>query len=528
MLKTKYALSAFCMLVAMTMATSAFAQGVFSVSSSIEPRARMNGQTEAAGGITLSLESGTITGADEEGIVVINYGTTITNVVGTMAQAEAGMSVITVDICGESGAEGMGGNIVRSGSALTITVDGDAGTGQGCNNAETINVEGVRLAIAGQGLTGVAANITSSGDVRLGSGANEVTVINSVVDELVDGGVTSDTVTLIRHTAAPEDNAYFKLLIEENAVDSFNGAALNLDFSGIGAGMSVTIDAWVTTKDDLDDLEPVDFVIVDDDPDTVGAGNDESAGNVLSNSQLALSGGDMTDTLTQRLTAMSTEAQVLMDLGNVFAEDDEDTTDVNEMTEVMGGSLSDTEIDVVVIRGKISVDTNPRSPNRVSLPLGDLDISATVDVGPTGPATYSQFHRGARPIPRFASDVTAAVTVIDVESDKTELVAPYALANGVFDTGFAISNMTTKPGQSGAITFTLYQTGEEPVTYTTSDMLDAGGTMAILLSEILLESEGVETFQGYVEITTDFTGADGIAYISDWAAFSATATLKVK
>ena len=61
-------------------------------------------------------------------------------------------------------------------------------------------MSGVRLAIAGQGLTGVAANITSSGDVRLGSGANEVTVINSIVDELVDGGVTAGAVTLIRHT----------------------------------------------------------------------------------------------------------------------------------------------------------------------------------------------------------------------------------------------------------------------------------------------------------------------------------------
>ncbi len=50
MLKTKYLLSALCMLVAMTMATSAFAQGIFSVSSSIEPRARMNGHTETGRG----------------------------------------------------------------------------------------------------------------------------------------------------------------------------------------------------------------------------------------------------------------------------------------------------------------------------------------------------------------------------------------------------------------------------------------------------------------------------------------------
>ena len=54
MLKTKYALSALGLLVAMTMATDALAQGVFSVSSSIVPRARANGHTELAGGVTLA------------------------------------------------------------------------------------------------------------------------------------------------------------------------------------------------------------------------------------------------------------------------------------------------------------------------------------------------------------------------------------------------------------------------------------------------------------------------------------------
>ncbi len=311
MLKTKHMLSALCMLVAMTMATSAFAQGVFSVSSSIEPRARMNGQTEAAGGITLSLESGTITGT-ESGTVNINYGTTITNAIGA-----ADMNGIVIDICT---VDGDADNTTISGSTITIQVDT-------CNADQSIDVSGVRLAIAGQGLTSVAANITSSGDVRLGSGANEVTVVNSIVDELVDGGVTSDTVTLIRHTAAPSDNVYFKLLIEENAVDSFEGAVLNLDFSGLGAGMSVTIDAWVTTKEDLDDLKPVEFVIVDDDDTTQGEGMDESAGNVLIEQSVGLVGrrkGPMdSDMLTQTLTAMSTEAQVLMGLGDVFADLDD-------------------------------------------------------------------------------------------------------------------------------------------------------------------------------------------------------------
>ena len=77
MLKTKYALSALGLLVAMTMATDALAQGVFSVSSSIVPRARANGHTELAGGVTLA-RAASPTG-DAGGTVTIDYGVAITN-----------------------------------------------------------------------------------------------------------------------------------------------------------------------------------------------------------------------------------------------------------------------------------------------------------------------------------------------------------------------------------------------------------------------------------------------------------------
>ena len=49
MSKYRYALSAWYALGVMTMATPAFAQGVFSVGNSVEPRARRHGQTELAG-----------------------------------------------------------------------------------------------------------------------------------------------------------------------------------------------------------------------------------------------------------------------------------------------------------------------------------------------------------------------------------------------------------------------------------------------------------------------------------------------
>ena len=35
-------------------------------------------------------------------------------------------------------------------------------------------------------------------------------------------------------------------------------------------------------------------------------------------------------------------------------------------------------------------------------------------------------------------------------------------------------------------------------------------------------------FVGYVKITTDFTGADGIVYITNWDGFTATVPLKAE
>ena len=149
-------------------------------------------------------------------------------------------------------------------NTITVTVGAEE-----CDGADdAIDVSGVRLSLAGSGQTGIVATVSSTGGVRLPSGSNQVSVINSIVDELVDSGVTAKPLTLIRHTGSPEDGVLFKLLIQENAVDSFEGAALDLDFSGIGTGMTITLDAWVSTKDKLGELTPVAFVLVPDDPAT--------------------------------------------------------------------------------------------------------------------------------------------------------------------------------------------------------------------------------------------------------------------
>ena len=59
-MKLRFAPSALVFLVVMTMATGAFAQGIFTVSAGRAERGRSNGYAEEAGGITLFLTNGDI------------------------------------------------------------------------------------------------------------------------------------------------------------------------------------------------------------------------------------------------------------------------------------------------------------------------------------------------------------------------------------------------------------------------------------------------------------------------------------
>ena len=223
------------------------------------------------------------------------------------------------------------------------------------------------------------------------------------------------------------------------------------------------------------------------------------------------------------ITAEDNEAVVMLSLGLKAS------TIPPRLDETMLGGMLSTGIDKVTVRGHITFDGD------VELPLvGDIEIQVSVDVGPIGNAFASGGRVISDPAVRFASDETTPLTVIEVTSDQTTLVAPYAVYDGTFDTGFAISNMNTKSDQSGTITFELWADGNM-VEYTTSSsspgsaltngLLESGTTYTVLLSDLLMET-GSGLFRGYVKIITDFTGGDGIAYISDWAAFSATATLK--
>ena len=497
------------LLMVLTMAPSAFAQEesiTFQVSSGAT-QGRMNGHTELAGGITLARTSGSLSAndadTDPDGTVVIDYGVPITNAFDTDSDGVVGIdNNIMVIICGDPGTAT---NTTVDGNVLTLTIADD----EDCSEQSSINVGGVRLSLVGSGLSSVAATVTTTGKIRLLGGANTVTVMNSVVDELTDEGIdVAKGLTLVRHTGELDDDSAdkdpkgkFKLLIMENTVRAFDGAQINLDFSGIPDDVEVTIDAWVAKASDL---EEDDFVV----DQTLNQAGDADAADVdLENDQLSINSAG---TLLAVITSEDNKASVLTE--RIMIETDNTDTDIDE--EHTGGMFTG-ERDVVIVLGRID-----GADEDELLPL-NLDIQVTVDVGPIGVASPKGDQSIS--IPRFASDKTTAVTVIESTSAQTVMKVAYVVREGMFDTGIAVSNMTAE--EAGEVRFALYMNGQE-MTYSHPTMMMPQTTMSILLSEVLRALEHTGGFRGYMIITADFTEADAGIFITDFGGFTSGATVR--
>ena len=501
-MKARSAFSALALLVVMTMATGAFAQGTFRVSSGIEPRGRMNGHAEEAGGISLFLLNGAVR-TGEDATVVIDYGVPITNAVATTA-TDSNPSPIRVNICDLNNsvtatqAEAVA---VVSGSTITITADDDCATA----NTDVINIDNVRLSLVGSGGDSIEASVSPTGDIRLLSGGGLFPVIRSIIDPLSDDDVTADEATLVRHTGSPtgRDNA-FKLVITEPTVDAFDGAQINFEFSGIPDGAAVTVDAWATTKDNFDDED----IGVDVEAFTAtNEKNDQVSINKPGQMDAVLTGED------------NTVAALLSDMDVIFvgAFDPDPENDGDELDRT-GGSLSAGR-DVVILRGWINFEND--DARDALLPL-NLDIQVTADLGPIGVAKPKGEQTPA--VPRFDSDKTTAMTVIDSTSDQTKFLVPYAVTDGTsggYDTGFSIANTTSgKTAQYGVVTFSF--PGDATLEDFESGMVGPGENLTMLLSEIL--GTGA-VYTGQVMITTDFNGAEGVAFVSNFLTFTSASPL---
>ena len=390
-----------------------------------------------------------------------------------------------------------------SGNKITITVV----VADGCGDNTRIDVSGVRLSLVGSGADTVTAAVTVTGGVRL-TGTNRLTVIDAIADELTDAGVTvKDKVTLVRHTGEPTSKAQFKLIIEENTVDSFKGAKLNLEFSGIPEDVSVVVDAWVTTVENLEkEMDPDMTLTTGDNPDRM-------------NAQLYVNAA-----LTATATGEDNEVVVSTDQ---FVIPEATGADPPVLMHT-GGMLSDDDKDAIIILGTVK-----GAEDEDLLPLQDLNIQITVEVGPRGSKSDTV-------VPRFSANTTDPVTVIASMSAQTKMTVPFVHASGTLggiDTGVGVANMSSSDdAQPGTITFDFYMGGTK-TSYTTgagspggglnsSGMLVPGATYAVMLSSLLNEAGLTGMFTGYMTITANFLDGDANIYISDFENWGTTGTVR--
>ena len=290
---------------------------------------------------------------------------------------------------------------------------------------------------------------------------------------------------------------------------SFADAQINLEFFGIPDDVEVTIDAWAATAENLE----TEGYVVDQttnfnpDPDATPA---EVADTM--NAQLAI---NKPGTLVAVITGEDNKASVLT---GALMRTNNDATSEDESAHT-GGMLTN-GVDVIIVLG--SIDLGSKDDVEALLPL-DLDIQVTADVGPIGVAKPKGDQSTA--IPRFASDKTTAVTVIDSSSASTSMEVSYVLSEGLYDTGIAVSNMTKD--QAGAVHFALYMNGQE-LTYSTPSMLGPRSTMTVLLSQVLTAAGHTGNFRGYMTIRADFTAADASVFVSDFAGFTSASAVYQK
>jgi hypothetical protein len=506
-MKFRFATSALVFLVAMTMATGAFAQGIFTLSAGSESRGRSNGHAELAGGVTLFLITGGLAAGTDEGEIELDFGVPITNTLG-----DADANGIVVEICDAAG-DAENTKIDADDGTITITTDSVSCNGADGNSA--INVDGVRVSLVGSGLSSLEVSVNVSGDVRLGD--KTATVIDAIVDPLTDEDVdVAEKVTVVRHTGEFDDpaNKRFKLVVTEPHNDSFDGSQLELTFSGLPEDVNVVdVDAWVTTKKIFDDDDPTTMpaapgnqVPVRLKPHPTDPANMPPVG---SNGQTAA------DKDGEVIVYLQTANRIMMEAAMGTAGDDDFSPEI-----VQGGILSSSTRNVVIVTGTIE-----GTDDDDLLPI-DLTVDATVDLGPTGDEEDTE-------IPRFESNPTTAVTVIESSPSRTTLKAPFVTNDGTFETGVAVSNMSSGGNaQPGAIMLDLYVGGTK-MSYKTSasspgtglnanGMLEPGSTWSVLLSEVFPGNPG----NGYMTITTDFTGGDANVFISDFAGFSVTGTVR--
>jgi hypothetical protein len=463
---------------------AAFAQATFQVASTPVTQVASCGVTELTGDIAFT----TVVGFSNitTGAITINYGVPITTVAGAQFVVSDSTGVLATTAIPV-------GNV--SGNTLRIDVTPLGGT-----PPFTIRVTGVRVNVAGNpGLASLSATVSSTGNLFVG-GQTSVLVISAIGSAIASADTgpaiapTALTISSVSPaTSLAADNSVNVRVIEGFANAWVQNAMVQVTASAIPAGITLTFPGSVTLPVPITPAGTTSTIFQ----------RADATGAVL--------GTDVT------LTSASTSLTVFY-----------------KVTTLSDVAVIATETLTIPVTVGLTVPAP-------TLPLAQSSVSVTVDMAPRD-APLSTL------IPRYSGTTCqkGPFTILTIVTANTTLLIPFAVVDANFDTGIAIANTTADPlaagqsavDQNGTITFTFFpQTGTSFGPYTTSatspgagltsGVLNAGGTYAVLLSQLLAAAGGPANFTGYVFAVVNATNAHGQYFVSDFEAFTNGALMLV-
>lgn len=522
------------------MSSVAHAQMVCSLSvAAATPRAILTGHTEPAGDVTVTCAAPVVGTVVTSAILIVDYGATITDTsvnpgFGQTAWPSGSTGIRIANCTGDFAAQcaanggspptsnGLGlSSFVSAGTAVNVQVPALTTTVA----SSSFKITGVLLSIptsgktAGQSLSATIFPAVLGQSYAVNGGADSAITITALNDGIVDAGVTRVLGPAIANTNGVALVNTFSVSVTENAIDTFRTQPqVNTITASPGGGGSQTNGAG-TAPISAGQSTQVRFLFTG-----------IPAGVIIGGCSATVAAAGTTS-VTPNVSQVSVDASApfitvfFTGAGFDLTVLDTITLTCNQLSVTSGTTLTPGSVTVQASLSPCASST--------STPLnGCVTGGATSSLG----SPLTSLPTGQ--IPRYAvKNVPATgIPVVAIAPSTTTLLVPFAVAGvGGYDTGIAIGNTTSDPfgslggalAQNGTITYNFFPTKGTSFSVVTSatgapagnggltsGAVNAGDTYAVLVSDLLKAAGKPAAFTGYIFVTTQFTNAHGIAYIS--------------
>ncbi len=427
-------------------------QAQISVSSTPVTTIRSDGKVEKTGDVQLTFTSNTpASGSD---VVTLDYGVAVN--IAALSTVKTGLAGTTI------------GTATSSGNLVSIPLTFASAT------SGTITVKGVRVNVAGSGLTDLSVSISTT-SVPITAGQNVTKVVNGIAVPTAAGSSTDPKVAIL--DTGSTVTAAGNLTVTEGFASAWTSSA-HEGTTGVTNGYQLKLRIAGTLPTGV----------------TLGL-TATSTGTTAVSGTISFTPSVLSSAATKSTIKFSDTNQALKEKFQIV----------------------------------FTVAVKTSGTGAITKPLAQGAITATVESSPDDTTTS---------IPRFTVTAvpTGGQTIMNIISTETNIMYTFVTYDATlgFDTGLDVANTSSDPfivngatGTSGAITYHFYpRGGGASFSYATTagspgvgleadGTLASGGSHTVLLSELITAASQTGPFTGYVIAVCSFTHAHGEGFVLD-------------